>query len=128
MLFRSESTRIGTRIASLVDGPMLGYDLNYVLDKQPSELALAATLSEPSSGRVLEIWTTEPGIQFYSGNFLDGIEGKGGAVYRKHGGFCLETQAFPDAVNQAGKPGWPNVILRPGEQYRHVMVHRFYAE
>ena len=75
---------------------------------------------EPRSGRVLEISTTEPGIQFYSGNFLDGTDGGGG--FEKHHGFCLETQVFPDAPNQ---PEFPNSILRPGETYRHTTVHRF---
>ncbi len=71
----------------------------------------------------MELLTTEPGVQFYTGNFLDGsVKGKGGAVYVKHGGFCLETQKYPDAVHH---PEWPSPILRPGETYRHVMVHRF---
>jgi len=89
-------------------------------------MRLAAKAKDPASGRVMELWTSEPGLQFYTGNFLDGtIRGKGGCIYAKHQGFCLETQHYPDSVNQ---PSWPSVILRPGETYRHVMVHRFYTE
>jgi aldose 1-epimerase len=74
----------------------------------------------------MEILTDQPGIQFYSGNFLDGtIKGKGGVVYRKHGGLCLETQHFPDSPN---RPEFPSVVLRPRQRYEHVMVHRFTAE
>jgi aldose 1-epimerase len=85
---------------------------------------------EPKSGRIMEVWSNQPGIQFYTGNFLDGIPGKDGAVYQKNGALCLETQAFPDSINKQGpdgkmKDGWPNVVLRPGETYRHSMVHRF---
>ena len=73
----------------------------------------------------MEVWTTEPGLQFYTGNFLDGtVKGKGGAVYAKHGGFCLETQKYPDAVH---RKDWPSPVLRPGTTYRHVMIHRFSA-
>jgi aldose 1-epimerase len=105
-----------------------GYDHNWVLDKTTAnELSLAARVQEPQLGRVMEVWTTEPGVQFYCGNFLDGSEiGKGGAVYRHRHGFCLETQRFPDAVNQQGRPGWPSVILRPGKIYNHRTVHRFF--
>jgi aldose 1-epimerase len=88
-------------------------------------MALAALAYEPGSGRVLEILTDQPGIQFYSGNFLDGtIAGKGGAVYGKHSGFCLETQHFPDSPNQ---PGFPPAILEPGSRYRTATVHRFFT-
>jgi aldose 1-epimerase len=113
-----------------------GYDLNYVLNGWEGgeggegggggpALRLAGTVTEPRSGRVMTISTTEPGIQFYSGNFLDGLAGKGGAQYDQHDGFCLETQHFPDAVNKEGKRGWPSVILRPGQTYHHLMVHAF---
>ena len=71
------------------------------------------------------IFADMPGLQFYTGNFLDGVRGKGGAVYDKHDGFCLETQYYPDAVH---KPEWPSPILRPGQTYRHTMVHRFSTE
>ncbi len=104
-----------------------GYDLNYVLnvDDAGGDLIHAATAADPASGRCMEIWTNQPGIQFYTGNFLDDVPGKQDAVYAKHGGFCLETQKFPDAINKEGREGWPSVILHPGEIYHHVMVHRF---
>ncbi len=110
---------VGERIAQ-VEG---GYDHNFVLNKDGDELTLAARVAEPSSGRVMEIFTTEPGIQFYAGNFLDGsITGKVGKVYHKHYGFCLETQHFPDSPNHAH---FPSTILRPGEQYQSLTIHRF---
>lgn len=110
---------IGSRIAQ-VEG---GYDHNYVLTSGGGALAPAARVFDPESGRVMEILTTEPGIQFYSGNFLDGtIAGKGGRVYGKHWGFCLETQHFPDSPN---KPGFPSTILRPGAAYTSRTVHKF---
>ena len=110
---------IGSRIAR-VEG---GYDHNYVLQSGGARISLAARVVEPESGRVMEIFTTEPGIQFYSGNFLDGtIAGKGGRVYGKHWGFCLETQHFPDSPN---KPDFPNTILIPGRVYTSLTVHKF---
>lgn len=100
-----------------------GYDHNWVLRKKEGELALAARLYEPTSGRVMEIYTTEPGIQFYSGNFLDGsITGKDGVVYRHRWGLCLETQHFPDSPN---KPNWPSTVLRPGQVYKTKTIHKF---
>lgn len=102
-----------------------GYDLNFVLDDADGSLRRAARVIDPATGRIMEILTTQPGIQFYSGNFLDGLAGKGGANYAKHTGFCLETQIYPDSVNKRDHAGWPDPILRPGETYRHVMVHRF---
>jgi aldose 1-epimerase len=103
----------------------LGYDHNFVLNSGGGKLALAATLHEPTTGRVMEIHTTEPGIQFYSGNFLDGTNiGKGGKVYKHRYGFCLETQHFPDSPN---KPDFPSVTLNPGEKYTHITVHKFSA-
>ena len=105
----------------------LGYDHNWVLNK-PTEgqMSLAARVYEPSSGRVMEIFTTEPGIQFYAGNFLDGtITGKGGKVYEHRYGLCLETQHFPDSPN---KPNFPSVILRPGQIYKHETIHKFYTK
>jgi aldose 1-epimerase len=114
-----EPTAIGARIAQ-VEG---GYDHNYVLSSGGGTMALAARVVEPTSGRVMEILTDQPGIQFYSGNFLDGtIAGKGGRVYGKHWGFCLETQHFPDSPNQ---PNFPSTILRPGETYRTRTIHKF---
>jgi aldose 1-epimerase len=110
---------IGERIAQ-VEG---GYDHNFVLRSGGGKLELAARVVEPVSGRIMEISTTEPGLQFYSGNFLDGtITGKGGRVYGKHAGFCLETQHFPDSPN---KPDFPSTILRPGEVYKSQTVHKF---
>jgi aldose 1-epimerase len=115
-------TPIGARIDELAGDPG-GYDHNYVLDNQDGSLALAATVYEPSAGRILEILTTEPGIQLYTGNYLDGtITGKGGKVYHKRYGLCLEAQHYPDSVNQ---PSFPSTILRPGEKYRQTTVHRF---
>lgn len=99
-----------------------GYDHNYVLRGKKGDLRLAARVVEPKSGRVLEVFTTEPGIQLYSGNFLDGsVTGKSGKPYVKRGALCLETQHFPDSPNQ---PGFPPVVLRPGETYRHTTVYR----
>jgi aldose 1-epimerase len=112
-------TAIGSRIAQ-VEG---GYDHNYVLSKGEAAMGLAARVFEPKSGRIMEIYTTEPGIQFYSGNFLDGtITGKSGKVYPKHSGFCLETQHFPDSPN---KPNFPSTILEPGQIYKSLTVHKF---
>ncbi len=115
---------IGARIDAddqqLVFG--LGYDHNWVL-KDAGTLSLAATAHEPETGRVLEVWTTEPGMQFYTGNFLDGtITGKGGWVYQKRNGFCLETQHYPDSPN---KPDFPSVVLEPGETYTQTTVYKF---
>jgi aldose 1-epimerase len=113
---------IGERIAQ-VEG---GYDHNFVLRGGGGEMALAARVDEPQSGRIMEVYTTEPGIQFYSGNFLDGsITGKGGKVYYRHYGFCLEPQHFPDSPN---KPNFPSTILRPGETYRSQIVFKFSAQ
>jgi aldose 1-epimerase len=105
----------------------LGFDHNWVLDKggQPGGLTLAARVYEPTSGRVLEVYTTEPGIQFYCGNFLDGrLKGKSGKPYVHRGGFCLETQHYPDSPNQ---PNFPSTILRPGEQLQSQTVFKFSA-
>jgi aldose 1-epimerase len=103
----------------------LGYDHNFVLDRPTNsvELQLAAKVYEPTSGRMMEIHTTEPGIQFYCGNFLDGrLVGKSGKPYLHRGGFCLETQHFPDSPNQAA---FPSTILRPGQAYRTTTVFQF---
>jgi aldose 1-epimerase len=120
-------TPIGARIEKVPGPPPIGYDHNYVLRGAPGGgLALAARVREPKSGRVLEVLTLEPGVQFYSGNFLDGtLKGKGGAAYNKHDGFCLETQHFPDSVNH---PTFPSTILRPGQTYHTVTVYRFSAK
>ncbi len=122
--FTSPKT-IGARIEQLKGDPG-GYDHNYVLRGGGKALALAARVYEPKTGRVMEVSTTEPGIQFYSGNFLDGSQkGHGGVVYRKHYGFCLEAQHFPDSVHHAN---FPSVILRPGQTYRQTTVYRFSAK
>jgi aldose 1-epimerase len=100
-----------------------GYDHNFVLRKEEKPLRLAARLYEPKSGRMMEIFTTEPGIQFYSGNFLDGsITGKSGKPYLKYGGLCLETQHFPDSPNH---PDFPSTVLRPGEKYESMTIYKF---
>ena len=100
-----------------------GYDHNYVLNDWDGSLKLAARLYEPETGRVLEVLTTQPGIQFYSGNFLDGsFFGKEGIIYEKHAGLCLEPQHFPDAPNHSN---FPSTVLRPGEEYRQTTVLRF---
>jgi aldose 1-epimerase len=102
-----------------------GYDHNWVLDHPADELGLAAIARDPKSGRVMEILTTQPGVQLYSGNWLDNEKGKGGKKYQRRWAFCLETQHFADAVN---KPHFPSVILNPGEVYKHTCVHRFYVK
>jgi aldose 1-epimerase len=118
-------TAIGARIDA--DDPQIrngpGYDHNFVLDRTGEGLQLAARVTDPGSGRTLEIRTMEPGLQFYSGNFLDGtITGKGGHGYGHRSGFCLETQHYPDSPNQ---PSFPSTILRPGEEYRTRTVFAF---
>jgi aldose 1-epimerase len=107
-----------------VGGTPGGYDHCYVIDHaSPGALTLAAEACEPRSGRVMKVSTTEPGIQLYTGNFLDGsVVGKGGKAYRKHFGFCLETQHFPDSPNQ---PNFPTTVLRPGQTFRSTTVHHF---
>jgi aldose 1-epimerase len=120
-----KSTAIGARIAQ--DHVQLkygkGYDHNYVLTRKGDGLQLAARVLEPKTGRTLGITTTEPGVQFYSGNFLDGtISGKSGHVYKHRNGFCLETQHFPDSPN---KPNFPSSILKPGQEYRTKTVFTF---
>lgn len=112
------STEIGKRIREVEPG----YDINYVLDMKPRELTRSAAVYDPESGRTLEVLTTLPGIQLYTSNYLDGIAGKGGIRYEKHGALCLETQFFPDAPN---KPQFPSTVLRPGEEYSSVTVYRF---
>ena len=101
-----------------------GYDHNWVLNKAGKDLQLAAALYDPNSGRYMEVFTTEPGIQFYSGNFLDGTlhDTRNGQRYGQHGGLCLEAQHFPDSPNQ---PSFPNTILKPGETYHQTTVYKF---
>ena len=102
-----------------------GYDHNFVLNGKAGEQRLAARLKDPKSGRVMEIYTDQPGIQFYSGNFLKGQKGKGGKTYPFRGAICLETQHYPDSVNH---DNFPNTILKPGEIYKTSTVHKFSAE
>ena len=122
-------TAIGARIrdGDRQLGFALGYDHNFVLDQpQQGALGLAGRVREPTTGRVMEIHTTEPGIQFYSGNFLDGsLVGTSGKVYRQSDGFCLETQHFPDSPNRLE---FPSTVLKPGEIYRTSTVHRFMTD
>ncbi|KAK6925306.1 Aldose 1-/Glucose-6-phosphate 1-epimerase, partial [Dillenia turbinata] len=101
----------------------LGYDHNYVLDgvEERAGLKHAAKLRDPSSGRVLNLWTNAPGMQFYTGNYVNGVVGKGGTTYGKHSGLCLETQGFPNAINQ---PNFPSVV-QPGEKYMHTCCMSF---
>jgi aldose 1-epimerase len=115
-------TAIGARIDQLKGEPG-GYDHNMVLRRRGEGPTRAARVFDPKSGRVMEVRTTEPGLQFYSGNFLDGTNtGKGGVVYRKHQAFCLEADHFPDAVHH---PNFPSVILRPGQTYRQTTIYTF---
>jgi aldose 1-epimerase len=116
--------RIGARINN--DDEQLkfgkGYDHNWVLAKPKGKLDLAASVYDPVSGRVLEVFTSEPGMQFYTGNFLNGsITGKGGWTYQFRNGFCLEPQHFPDSPNH---PEFPSTVLRPGEEYHHTIIYR----
>lgn len=111
---------IGKEIAKVKGG----YDHNWVLNKAGKDLEMVAELSDPSSGRKMQVWTTEPGIQFYTGNFLNGtlVNTKNGAKYIQHGALCLETQHFPDSPNQ---PAFPSTILMPGETYKQTTVYKF---
>jgi aldose 1-epimerase len=117
-------TPIGARLSQLGGDPP-GYDHNVVIRGGGQGPVPAARLADPASGRVMELSTTQPGVQLYTGNHLDGtITGKGGVVYRRHAGVCLETQGFPDAVNH---PEFPGIILRPGRIYRQTTICRFTA-
>ena len=123
-----QATAIGARIEDPYQQMKYGkgYDHNWVLNAKPGEMTLAARVTEPTTGRVMEVYTTEPAIQFYSGNFLDGtITGKEGTVYKHRWGFCLETQHFPDSPN---KPNFPSTILQPGETYKTTTVYKFSAK
>lgn len=118
-------TAIGARIEQ--DNEQLkfakGYDHNWVINKNLGELGLMARVSEPTTGRVMEVWSTEPGLQFYSGNFLDGtLTGKGGRVYGRRSAFCMEPQHFPDSPN---KPEFPTTELKPGETFHNTIIYKF---
>jgi len=119
-------TAMGEKLQA-VGGTPVGYDHNYVLDRCPVvRPCLAVEVSEPASGRQMKVYTDQPGVQFYTGNFLDGtIRGKGGKVYRQHDAFCLETQHFPDSPNH---PNFPSTVLRPGEMFRSTTVYKFSAK
>jgi len=120
-----KATAIGERIEK--DDQQLkygkGYDHNYCIDGADGSLKRCAQVTDPSTGRSMEILTTQPGVQFYTGNFLDGtIKGKGGKVYGHRGAFCMETQHYPDSPN---KPEFPTTVLKPGQEYRQTTVYRF---
>jgi aldose 1-epimerase len=121
-------TAIGARIdnpdTQLQYGP--GYDHNWVINKPMGKYGLQARVTEPTTGRIMEVLSDEPGLQFYAGNFLDGsITGKGGKVYQRRTGFCMEPQHYPDSPN---KPQFPSVTLRPGETFKNTIVYKFSAK
>jgi len=119
-----EPTAVGARLQQ-VGGDPGGYDLAYLLTRHDGSLRPAASVYEPTSGRQLEVLTTQPALIFYTGNYLDGtLRGKRGAAYPRHAGLCLESGGLPDAVNHAA---FPSIILRPGETYRHTAVYHFSA-
>jgi aldose 1-epimerase len=122
------STKIGTRIEDSYEQMVLGhgYDHNFVLNRKGAGISLAARVYEPSTGRVLEVSTTQPAVQFYTGNFLDGsVTGKEGHVYKRRYGLCLETQHYPDSPNH---PDFPSAILKPGEKFHQTTVFKFSAK
>ncbi len=121
----TQSAVIGTRIHDEYDQLVLagGYDHNWVLNNSDGSLVFAAKVYEPTTGRIMEVHTTEPGIQFYTGNFLEGsIRGKGNIAYHKYGALCLETQHFPDSPNQ---PAFPSTTLKPSEEYTQTTIYTF---
>lgn len=112
---------IGSKFRDLPNG----YDINYVLDGQNGKhFNKVAVVQDDKSGRKMELWTNKPGVQFYTSNMLEDTKGKGGYLYKKYAGLCLETQGFPDSVNH---PNFPSQIVNPGDNYKHVMVYRFTA-
>ena len=124
----TSATAIGARINDDYEQLKLagGYDHHFVLRTGPDRFRLAATLREPESGRVMQVSTTQPGMQFYSGNFLNGsIVGKGGTPYDKNCACCFETQHFPDSPNQ---PDFPTTVLKPGEQFQQITTFKFSVE
>ena len=117
---------VGARIDRVPGAAPGGYDHNYVLNHGGGVLAVSASVKEPKTGRVMEVLTTEPGVQLYTGNFLDGtITGKAGVAYKKHFGFCLETQHYPDSINH---PAFPPAVLEPGRTFKSATVYRFSAK
>lgn len=120
----TKPTPIGAHIGEIKD--IGGYDHNFVISGEPGKLRLAARVSEPASGRQMEVWTTEPGVQFYSSIGLDGtIVGKGAIAYKKYGALCLETQHFPDSPNH---PNFPSTVLRPGQTFHSETIYKFSAK
>ncbi|CAL5068228.1 unnamed protein product [Urochloa decumbens] len=121
-------TRVGARVREVSAGKagVYGFDTNFAVDGDAAALRKVAVVraggGASGTGRVMELWANQPGVQFYTGNFLDGAKGKGGKVYGQHGALCLETQGFPDAVNH---PNFPSMIVKPGQVYRHDMVFKF---
>ncbi|XP_028795936.1 aldose 1-epimerase-like [Neltuma alba] len=115
------------RIGDTINQVGIGYDHNYVLGggDEKEGLKHAAKVKDPSSSRVLNLWTNAPGMQFYTANYVNGVSGKQRAVYGKHSGLCLETQGFPNAINQ---PNFPSVVVRPGQKYQHSMLFEFSVE
>ena len=118
--FHAIGQRINADNTQLKNGQ--GYDHNFVLRGKRGQLKMAATVREPVSGRELRVYTTEPGVQLYTGNFLDGLHGKYGRLYPRRSGFCLEAQDYPDAPNN---PDFPSATLRPGQTYRQTTIYRF---
>jgi aldose 1-epimerase len=121
----TKAKRVGDGVEALLKTPAMGVDHNFVLRKREEQPTLAAKLRDPKSGRTMTVLTTQPGVQVYSGNFLKGQKGKGGAVYKQRSGICLETQHFPDSVNQ---PAFPSIILKPGQTYKQTCIYAFAAE
>jgi aldose 1-epimerase len=118
-------TRLGAVIEPLIKTEAFGFDHNYVLKHTPGKVSQIARLRDPKSGRVMTVFTDQPGVQLYTGNHLKGQKGKGGQTYNQRSAVCLETQVFPDSVNH---PNFPTSILKPGESYRHLCVYAFSAE
>ncbi|MCO5586308.1 hypothetical protein L7F22_040247 [Adiantum nelumboides] len=117
--------RYSRRIKDSISNVSGGYDHNYVFDKEEKvqgDVHFAARVEDTRSGRVMELFTNAPGMQFYTGNFVPDMQGKNGSKYSKHSGLCLETQGLPNALNQ---PNFPTIVHKPGQVYKHIMIHRF---
>jgi aldose 1-epimerase len=121
----TEFHTIGSRIGEIEEKFHGGYDHNFIIAERGDSLSMVCKVVEPESGRVMEIYATMPGFQFYSGNFLNGFKGKGGKAYNQHYGFCIEPQFYPDSPN---KPNFPSCILRPGEERKEVILYKFSTE
>jgi aldose 1-epimerase len=119
------SKPIGKDLKAIGNQP-LGYDINYVVNGRPNELRAVARVKEPKSGRVMTLESDQPGVQFYTSNYLNGSTRGKGRTHNQHSGFCLETQKFPNAINV---PAWKDqAVLQPGQIYKHQMIHRFTTE